>query len=82
MSWYESAKAHIAKVISDLPDNDSFEEKKKAISAAYPWGERRMWPYKMWLKAQKEELFGTTKTIQGIPENYLSPLERLMRGKK
>lgn len=81
-SWYESAKTHIAKVISDLPADATFEQKKKAISAAYPWGERRRWPYKMWLKAQKEALFGTTKTVHGIPENYLSPLERLMRNKK
>jgi len=26
----------------------------RAIQAAYPWGERRGWPYKAWLLARRE----------------------------
>ena len=30
------------------------EQTHQAIRAAYPWGERRAWPYKAWLLARRE----------------------------
>ncbi|KAG0914613.1 hypothetical protein G6F31_021401 [Rhizopus arrhizus] len=30
------------------------EQTHLAIRAAYPWGERRAWPYKAWLQARRE----------------------------
>jgi hypothetical protein len=79
MSWYESAKDQIAKVISSLPSDATFDEKKKAISESYPFGERRYFPYKMWLKAQREALGTVHKAIRGVPEGYLSPLDRMRK---
>lgn len=32
----------------------SVEQTHRAIRAAYPWGERRAWPYKAWLQARRE----------------------------
>ncbi|WP_018184669.1 hypothetical protein [Kaistia granuli] len=55
-SWYDSAWGHIDAVHATLAPDTPFAERRKAISDAYPWGERRMHPYKMWLKAQKRYL--------------------------
>lgn len=33
---------------------DSPHQIDAAIRAAYPWGERRAWPYKAWLQARRE----------------------------
>lgn len=55
-SWYDSAWDHIDAVHKTLAADVSFADRRKAISDAYPWGERRMHPYKMWLKAQKQYL--------------------------
>lgn len=55
-SWYDSAWDHIDAVHKMLPPDVSFADRRKAISKAYPWGERSMHPYKMWLKAQKRYL--------------------------
>lgn len=30
------------------------EQTHQAIKDAYPWGERRAWPYKAWLMARRE----------------------------
>lgn len=32
----------------------SAEQTHQAIKDAYPWGERRAWPYKAWLMARRE----------------------------
>ena len=81
MSWYESAKEHISRVHKTLPDDVSFDNRVKAIREAYPWGERRMHPYKMWLKAQRQYLarYEPDSESKRFP---LSPLERMMRKAK
>lgn len=35
-------------------DGQSLDQIHLAIRAAYPWGERRAWPYKAWLLARRE----------------------------
>lgn len=35
-------------------DGKTLEQTHLAIRAAYPWGERRAWPYKAWLMARRE----------------------------
>ncbi|PKR56327.1 hypothetical protein [Thalassospira lohafexi] len=69
MSWYMSAQSHIAKVHEDLPDGCSFEDRKKALKDAYPFGPRSMYPYKAWCKAQREYLakFRPQKDIPPTP---------------
>lgn len=78
-SWYEKAVEYIQEAGSKLPSDISIKDRKKAVSAAYPWGERRYHPYKMWLKAQKEYMASFVKSDSAIPEHHLSPLERMMR---
>lgn len=56
MSWYESARVYIRKVHESLPETATYAERRKAVQDAYPWGERRYHPYKMWCKAQREYL--------------------------
>jgi len=56
MKWSDQARAAIARVHATLPDDISFTARKKAIRAAYPFGERSYWPYKAWCKAQREYL--------------------------
>lgn len=51
MSWYQEAKHIIDDAIKNCKDGDF----KKAIDNAYPFGERRYFPYKAWLKARKEK---------------------------
>lgn len=78
-SWYDSAKDKIRLLDRTLDPDLPFEDRRKAVSKAYPWGERRMWPYKMWLKAQKEYLSRFQKSDSSIPTRHLSPLERMMK---
>lgn len=53
MSWRDDANAVIHKAITELsaetPDPD--ELFKRISKEYYPFGERAMWPYKIWLSA-------------------------------
>ena len=46
--WRTTSRQVIGKVIQDNPHADR-DLLLKMISAAYPFGERRYWPYKIWL---------------------------------
>lgn len=54
-SWREFSYQVITKVVEENP-NASIEELRKLVSAAYPFGERKYHPYKIWLSAVKEIL--------------------------
>lgn len=56
MDWSDDARKVIGKVHLSLPEDATFEERKKAVDAAYPFGVRQYWPYKAWLKARKAYL--------------------------
>lgn len=76
-SWLDSAWRTIDAVDAALPKDATHEQRQKALFDAYPFGERRYHPYKMWLKAQRQYLsrFAPTKETKRFP---LSPLERLI----
>lgn len=77
-SWADSARSHIARVHATLPADISFDDRVKAIRDAYPFGERAMHPYKMWLKEQRRYL-ATYQPVSVDTKRFpLSPLERLM----
>ena len=44
--WREIAAPIIAKVLAEYP---SGKERRKALREAYPFGERKVHPYKIWL---------------------------------
>lgn len=48
MSWRETAQPIIAKVLKDTAAKPEAEI-RKALHDAYPFGERRYHPYKIWL---------------------------------
>lgn len=67
-TWRESAKPIIAKVIKDNQGKTE-KEIRKALRDAYPWGERRYHPYKIWCDEVKVQT-GRKKRKQFIhPEN-------------
>jgi len=74
MSWTEAARACIREAHLSLPPNATLKEREKKLREAYPFGERRGWPYKAWLAARKAYL---DKYRHGDPAILLqSPLWR------
>lgn len=64
MSWYEISCNVIRSVIESNPEVDrKSPEMRKLVSEAYPFGERRMWPYKMWTKAVNAMLGPSDKKL-------------------
>lgn len=55
-SWRYRARVVIERVLDQLPAGTSEAEAKKAISDAYPFGERAMHPYKVWLSEVRDQL--------------------------
>lgn len=62
MTWRESAAARIAEIVA-TPEYQAADERgrKRILSDAYPWGERRMLPYKVWCEESRRALTGHTK---------------------
>ena len=57
-TWRQSAAPIIAKVIYDFgPCTDpNDKELRRKLREAYPWGERAMWPYKVWCDEVRRQL--------------------------
>lgn len=49
MTWRDRFEPIIAAVLREHPTDTP--ERRKALRAAYPAGERKYWPYKVWLDA-------------------------------
>ena len=47
MSWRDEARPIIAKVLAEHADA-SLQEKRAALREAYPFGERKHFPYTVW----------------------------------
>jgi hypothetical protein len=54
-SWREESRKVIQTVMDQNPGLET-AELKKLISAAYPFGERKHWPYQCWLSEVREAL--------------------------
>lgn len=69
MDWSHLARQTIERVALSLPDDMPFKERRAAIDAAYPFGQRQYWRYKAWLKARKTYLskFGKIGRIPPAP---------------
>lgn len=77
-TWATKAWQVIDGVHRSLPETASLAERKVAIDAAYPFGQRAHFPYKTWLRARREYLCRHGYQPKGKPL-VESPLERLMR---
>lgn len=75
MSWYDTAVETIRAATEGLPNDMPLDERMKIVDAAYPFGERKMWPYKMWLKARRAYLARFGYRVE-LPLFAQSPLER------
>ena len=54
--WAERARWTIERVALSIPDDATLKERKAAIDAAYPFGQRSYWPYKAWCKERRAYL--------------------------
>lgn len=53
--WRRKAKAVITKVIREV-GSENLNELRRAISVAYPFGERRFHPYRIWVDEVRLQL--------------------------
>lgn len=72
--WAKEAARVIRMVHASLPETATYDERRKALSKAYPFGPRAYSPYKTWLRHCRLYL------AQYAPPKKmpLSPLERMM----
>ena len=55
MNWREHAAPIIARVIAEH-QGESEKQIRAALRDAYPYGERAMWPYKVWCSEVRGQL--------------------------
>jgi hypothetical protein len=71
-NWRLAARRAIQQTIASFPPDCDRAELKKAIDAAYPFGERAYHPYKIWLSERREifiELGIISKPPAKIPKS-------------
>lgn len=66
--WRTASRKVIDKVITDNPDLKGTPELWKLVSKAYPFGQRSLTPYKMWLKEVREAKHQLA--VKGSPYDY------------
>jgi len=54
--WRARAERVIAEIDAVLPAGATVRERRAALREGYPFGERRCWPYKVWLQCQRAYL--------------------------
>lgn len=72
-NWRKLAREAIDKAHAGLDRDTALKDRKAAIDAVYPFGERQYHPYKMWLKERKIYLDRWSDKPAG---SLLSPLDR------
>lgn len=62
--WKERSWRTVREVLEECERDGVTDpkERRKRLSAAYPFGERKYWPYKMWLQVLKMAMAGHTAT--------------------
>jgi hypothetical protein len=73
MTWADKSRHAIEAALRTLPGDANEDDRRKAIDAAYPFGERSLFPYKAWLRVRREYL---RPKNGGVPRGYMSPLDR------
>lgn len=64
MTWRDKARPIIARAIHEAAENCmTVAEAKKFISTKYPFGERAMYPYRVWLSEVNRQLTADKKGI-------------------
>ena len=76
-TWRDSAGPIIAKVIAEH-GTDDMKALRKALREAYPYGQRKYWPYKFWCDEIKRQLHRKLNPTRPLPPSPPGPLEQLM----
>lgn len=71
-TWRDMARPLIVQVLKES-EGKSEKEIRKALKDAYPWGERRYHPYKIWL----DEIKVQRKGRQFGKKNNIAPKEQI-----
>lgn len=61
MTWRDSCRFKIAKVITDTGTSD-IKKLRRALREAYPFGERKYWPYKVWCSEIRNQIHFTLRS--------------------
>lgn len=69
MTWRDHCAPIISRVLEETKGKEE-KEIKKALKEAYPYGERRMWPYKVWLSEIKRQR--KMKTVKVTDKDQLN----------
>lgn len=81
-SWRQNARPIISGVIQKLAGNLHDEDGKRtpelrrALVDAYPYGERSMWPYKVWCSEVRIQL-GEDPPLGNLPGEHTGPGTRI-----
>jgi hypothetical protein len=70
-TWREIAKPIIKKVLEETRGATP-QEIKRAIKNAYPFAERKSWPYKVWLDEVRRQYHKRPPAKSRPPANQLS----------
>lgn len=54
--WREQAAIAVERALEGVPYDTERAALRRILRVAYPFGERRMWPYKCWLEEVKYAL--------------------------
>lgn len=79
MSWYEHALSVVRRTVAENPTLEG-AELRKAVSEAYPFGEREMWPYKAWCKAVSKVLGPSQKQLDAQAKQLAKLKEKIRQG--
>ena len=77
-TWRDSAGPIIAKVIAEH-GTDDMKALRKALREAYPFWERKYWPYKVWCDEIHRQLHRKMNAPLPPPSSPPGPLEVLMQ---
>jgi len=81
-TWRQRAAHIVDKVIRRVGRSD-IKMLKRELRKAYPFGERRSYPYKVWLSEVRRQVYGRQRSVPGAlcpRQVYGEPARR--RGKK
>lgn len=85
-TWAMAAQRNIAAILDRLPPDISAATKREALMAAYPFGERKHFPYRVWCRevrrivgAKVAQNRGNILSAprRGVPAEYRSHLEMI-----
>lgn len=63
MNWRDRCRPIVERVLAETADSTE-KEQRAALRDAYPFGERKYWPYKVWLDEIAQQTGKRTKACK------------------